>query len=341
MTHMEKELRETPQVIAAQLSRNQDILIQLAKRIREVSPPFVLTIARGSSDHAATFAKYLFETQLGLITATAAPSVVTLYQSKLSLKNALVIALSQSGGSPDLISTLKAARVAGALTVAFVNQADSPLAAEAEYVIPLHAGVESSVAATKSYLAMLAALLQCIAVLANDIKLQNALTQLPAQLQHAIELDWFPALDMYHDAQNTLVIGRGYSFPIAQEAALKFKETARIHAEAFSSAEILHGPFALINQHFPALLFAQSDETLQSMLDIAKRLREAGARVLMATHVAVPTGITVLPVAMPLHPLCDPLLMIQAFYRMIETLSVQRGLNPDTPIHLEKVTKTW
>lgn len=341
MTHFENELRETPRVIATQFARNQKNLADLAERIHAFSPSFVYTIARGSSDHAATFAKYLFETQCGLVTATAAPSVVTLYQAKLSLKNALVLALSQSGSSPDLISSLKAARAGGALTVAFVNEINSPLAGVAEFVIPLWAEKEHAVAATKSYLATLAALLQCVAFLMKNSALHDALSKLPDYLQRAIDLDWSPAVELYRHAHNTLVIGRGFSFPIAQEAGLKFKETARIHAEAFSGAEISHGPFALIEPHFPALLLAQSDETLPGMLEIATRLTQAGARVLMATEHDVPPGAMALPMVKSLHPLCDPLLMIQAFYRMIAELSVQRGFNPDTPMHLTKVTQTW
>lgn len=345
---MEKEASEAPRLIEKQFSDNRSLLEKLCARLKENPPLFAMTIARGSSDHAATFAKYLFETRLGLPTVSAAPSVLTLYKKKLRLKNSLVIGISQSGASPDVVNTLTAARESGAVTVAFVNQVDSALANAAEYTIPLGAGVEQAVAATKTYLATLSALIQFVALLTDDSVLIKALSELPLSLEKAVKVDWSLAIEEYRQRHNTLVVARGYGYPVAQEAALKFKETARIHAEAFSGAEILHGPFALVEKDFPLLLLGQEDESLPGVLEIAERMKKLGAKVLLALpqekHAErnlQESASIILPLPKALHPMCDPLIVIQAFYVMMARLSLARGLNPDAPLNLTKVTQTW
>jgi len=345
-TQMEIEALQAPLVLAEQMRANQALLSSLARRLRESPPYLAMTIARGSSDHAATFAKYVLETRAGIITTSAFPSVFTLYQKKLPLKNCLVIAISQSGASLDVAEMLSAARLQGAITVAFVNECDSTLANAAEYVVPLGAGPEKAVAATKTYLATLGALIQFTAILTEDDALQKKLLQLPEALSQASTMDWSQALVSLQTRNNALVVARGYGLPIAQEAALKMKETAKLHAEAFSGAELLHGPFALVEKNFPLLLFAQQDQTLPSMLEIATRMKALGATVLLALashpeqHLTDVASI-LLPLPPALHPICDPLLIIQAFYKMIARLSLARGFNPDAPDNLSKVTMTW
>jgi glutamine---fructose-6-phosphate transaminase (isomerizing) len=343
---MEKEALSAANVLVKQFAENKAVFQDLSVRLRKQPPLFAMTIARGSSDHAATFAKYVLETQLGLVTSSAAPSVVTLYGAKLQLKDSLVIAMSQSGQSPDIAEMLHTARRNGAITVAFVNQPDSPLTQAAEYVVPLWAGVEIAVAATKSYIATLSALVQFIAILKQDPILLKALDDLPAKLHLASQMDWSPALAIYKEQKNTLVVGRGYGYPIAQEAALKFKETAVIHAEAFSGAELLHGPFALVQPEFPLLMFGQNDASLSGIIDLAKRVKQMGAQVLLAIpsesyQHAEQAASVLLPLPSALHPMCDPLMTIQVFYVMMARLAIQRGFNPDAPANLSKVTKTW
>jgi glucosamine--fructose-6-phosphate aminotransferase (isomerizing) len=346
---LEQEALSSPQVLIRQFAENQYVLQDLCARINCYPPTFAVTIARGSSDHAATFAKYLFETQMGLVTASAAPSVVTLYDSRLNLKNSLVVALSQSGQSPDLAEMLLSARDAGAITVAFVNKSNSPLANVAEYVIPLRAGEEEAVAATKSYIAMLGALIQFISLFKQEPSLRQAFEKLPERLSAAAHMDWSPVLPFYQHQKNTLVIARGFGFPIAQEAALKFKEVAQIHAEAFSGAELLHGPYALVGPKFPLLMFGQRDAALPGIIDLAKRLRQLDAGVLLALpehsdnkkFLEDDVASVILPLPKSLHPICDPLMGIQAFYIMLARLAHMRGLNPDVPQNLTKVTKTW
>ncbi|TQU64947.1 SIS domain-containing protein, partial [Xanthomonas perforans] len=260
-TLMFREAAQTADVVAAQFARNADTIAALAQSLRQTPPPFVVTCARGSSDHAATYAKYLFETQLGIVTASASPSVGSVYAAPLQLRGALYIVISQSGKSPDLLRNAEAAKAAGARVVALVNVEDSPLAQLAEVVIPLGAGPEKSVAATKSYLASLAAVLHLVAVWKNDPALLAALDALPQQLRSAWQADWSALTAGLVPAHNLFVLGRGLGLGAAQEAALKFKETCGLHAEAYSSAEVKHGPMALVGPGFPVLVFAQPDET--------------------------------------------------------------------------------
>jgi len=334
---MAGEAHESHAAVARQLAANDAIVTNLAQSLRARPPRFIVTCARGSSDHAATFAKYVFETQVGLFTASASPSVTSVYAAHQNLDGALYLAISQSGKSPDLVRHAQSARAAGARVVAMVNHADSPLAEVAEIVVPLHAGPELSVAATKSYICSLAAILHLAARWRDDSVLLDALFAVPDALRHGWGLDWSPLADGLADARNLFVIGRGFGFGAALEAALKFKETCALHAEAFSAAEVRHGPMALVDKDFPVLFFSQNDDTREGTLALAREFRERGARVLVA---APGTDADPLPVAESAHPACTPLLTIQSFYRAASALSLRRGLNPDVPPHLRKVTET-
>lgn len=341
-TLMFQEAQQAAEVVAAQLARNQATLSALGQALRNDPPPFVVTCARGSSDHAATYAKYLFETQLGIVTASASPSVGSVYEATQQLRGALYLVVSQSGKSPDLLRNAEAARAAGARVVALVNAEDSPLAQLADTVIPLHAGPERSVAATKSYLASLSAILQLAAYWKNQAPLLRALDTLPGEMHAAWQADWSSLSDGLKHAHNLFVLGRGLGLGAAQEAALKFKETCGLHAEAFSSAEVKHGPMALVGPGFPVLCFAQPDETGAGTLELAREFRARGAQVWVASVPDAATDDTpgLLPLARPAHPASAPLLTIQSFYRAINTLALGRGHNPDLPPHLNKVTET-
>ncbi|WP_427852646.1 SIS domain-containing protein [Stenotrophomonas acidaminiphila] len=333
-TLMFNEAASSPSVIAAQFARNHERVRALAADLRQNPPPFVVTCARGSSDHAATYAKYLFETRLGLVTASASPSVGSVYEARQQLQGALYLVISQSGKSPDLLRNAEAAKAAGARVVALVNVEDSPLAQLADTVIPLGAGAERSVAATKSYLASLAAILQLCAYWRDDPTLIAALDALPAALTQAWQCDWSALTEGLVDAHNLFVVGRGPGLAAAQEAALKFKETCGLHAEGYSSAEVKHGPMALVGRDFPVLAFAQPDETGAGTRALADEFAARGARVWLAGEGGD------LPVAAAPHPLCAPLLTVQSFYRAINALALRRGHNPDLPPHLNKVTET-
>jgi glucosamine--fructose-6-phosphate aminotransferase (isomerizing) len=318
---MFREAAQAGAIVRGQLDANAVTVARIAKRLRDAPPRAVITCARGSSDHAATFAKYLFETRLGVLVASAAPSVSSVYAA-------------QSGRSPDIVAAARSAREAGALVVAAVNDESSPLASAAEYTLPLCAGEEKSVAATKSYVASLAALVQLASEWSKDSTLRAALAKLPADLDRAWSLDWSPAVDALAGVNGLFVIARGVGLGIAQEAALKCKETCGLHAEAFSSAEVRHGPQALLRERFPALVFCQDDEARSGTEALARELADRGVPVWMAggEHANLP--------AIASHPVLEPILMAESFYRMANALAIARGHDPDDPPHLRKVTET-
>lgn len=337
-TLMFAEASEGGAAVRRFLNHNRPAIQRLAARLKARPPRLVTTCARGSSDHAATFGKYLFETLLGVPTSSVAMSVSSIYAAPVTAADSLCIAISQSGRSPDLLTAVEAHRRAGAHIVALVNDEDSPLAALADVVLALKAGPETSVAATKSYIASLAGLAAIAAAWAGDDALSDDLSELPDKLNLAFALDWSAALPALVDARNLFVIARGYGLGIAQEAALKLKETCALHAEAFSSAEVRHGPMAIVNDGFPVLGFATSDGAGDGVREVAVEFAARGAHVLLAG--VTPVAATVHLPALRTHPALEPILMIQSFYRLANSLSLARGLDPDSPPHLNKVTKT-
>jgi glucosamine--fructose-6-phosphate aminotransferase (isomerizing) len=301
-------------------------------------PQGVLTVARGSSDHAAHYMAYLVMARLGRLVTSLPMSLVTLYQSRLQCEGLVSLAFSQSGQSPDLVSPTRFFRDGGARTVAIVNQPDSPLAQAAEWVLPLHAGPERSVAATKSYIAQLVAGARLVAGWGGDAELQAALQALPLSLTRALDCDWTRAVEALHGADRLFVIGRGTGLAIAMEAALKFKETCGIQAEAFSGAEVKHGPMALVEEGYPLLVFAPRGPAQAGLVALASEMRGRGARVLLAAPLGTPGA--ELPLVHAQHEDLDPIAAVQSFYPMVEALARARGLDPDTPRHLAKVTRT-
>ncbi|RCK44911.1 iron dicitrate transport regulator FecR [Thalassospira profundimaris] len=338
-TQMGRETAQAPDVVKAQLAANQDAIAALVSELRSNPPAFVMTCGRGSSDHATLYAKYLIESQLGIPVVSAAPSITSIYGKTLAVKGALFIAVSQSGKSPDLVQSATAAKKAGARTVALVNVTDSPLAETVDHVIPLMAGAETSVAATKSYIATLSAIAQIVAGWLDDTSLNNGLAALPDQLRQALDQDWLDAAEPIAKSQGLYVIGRGPTFAIAQEAALKFKETSSLHAEAFSAAEVKHGPMALVTRDFPLLVFSQDDATRESIEGFLTEMR-AKTDNLFAAETGGTTTRGHLPVVENIHPLLAPIAMIQTFYTLAEHVALHRGCNPDAPPHLSKVTET-
>jgi glutamine---fructose-6-phosphate transaminase (isomerizing) len=338
-TKMFHEAQESAIVVARQFEKNARLMQDVGKRLRQLNPSIVFTCARGSSDHAATFAKYLFETRLRVATSSQAPSISSIYGGALlHMQNVPFILISQSGRSPDLLLSAEAAKAAGALVIAIVNDEASPLAELADIVIPVHAGPELSIAATKSYIATLAALVHFAAVWGEDGELLSARAKLSSILEIAWQADWSAALDTLMSASSLFVLGRGLTLGIAQEAALKFKETSGIHAEAFSAAEVAHGPMALVKSGFPVLVLPPQDQAALGIDKIINEFSARGAIIACAGNKAA-SGLS-LPLQDNLHPALAPIAMIQSFYRLVNATSVKRGYNPDSPQHLNKVTQT-
>ena len=332
------EAREAPEAIARQLAHNDTDYARFGALLREKDPTALLTIARGSSDHAAHFLAYLVMARLGRLVTSLPMSLITLYQSQIACQGLVSLAFSQSGQSPDLVAPTQFFTHGGATTAAFVNKPDSPLAKAAQWVFPLHAGVEASVAATKSYIAQLVAGARVVAAWQDDLVLQSALSALPGVLSRAAHMDWSVAVPTLCDVDRLFVIGRGTGMPVALEAALKFKETCGIQAEAFSSAEVKHGPMALIEEGYPLLVFAPRGPAQAGLLALADEMRLRGAKVLLAAPAGTPGAN--LPLVETGAIDLDPIALIQSFYPMVEALARARGRNPDEPRFLAKVTKT-
>jgi glucosamine--fructose-6-phosphate aminotransferase (isomerizing) len=275
--------------------------------------------------------------RLGIPVVSFSPSLTSLHGKGLGGKDVLFLAISQSGVSPDIVEAADRARAGGALVCALVNVTDSPLARAADCVIPLHAGPELSVAATKSFIASLAALLQLVGAWSANARMINALAGLPAALARAWQQEWDAAAPLIAARSDLFVIGRGLGLGVAQELALKFKETCGIHAEAFSGAEVQHGPTALIREGFPVIVLAQADESRPGLDALAAELAERGA--LVFTSGIDPPGAIVLP-TLAADPVTGPVLAIQSAYRLVNATAIVRGLDPDAPPHLAKVTRT-
>jgi glucosamine--fructose-6-phosphate aminotransferase (isomerizing) len=332
------EVKESPAAVRRQEAALAEPIAALVERIAVRRPRLVMTCARGSSTHAAKFAKHLLERYLGIPVAAAAPNIATQYHRTLDLDGQLFLSISQSGRSDDLVETAAMARSAGALTVSLVNDPASPLAGASELVLPLCAGPELSVAATKSFIASLAALLRIVAAWTGDPLLRGACADLPDRLAAAATLDWSAALAPFARANSVVTIGRGPTFAIAYEAALKLKETCELHAEAFSAAEFRHGPIALVSAAYPVLLFPPNDEAGSGLADLVSDLRRIGGCVLVAGHGA--GEIDRLPTLAAQQPEGDAICLIQSFYGLLANLAACRGTNADRPRHLQKVTRT-
>lgn len=336
---MYKEASEAPNCIIEQLASNKSKIDSLSLLLRNRPPSLVMTCARGSSGHAATYAKYLIETHVGIPTMCAAPSVSSVFATKQSFHGVLFLAISQSGQSPDILASSQAAKNGGALVVALVNDCKSPLAQLSDIVIPLHAGVEKSVAATKTFICTLTAIAYLVAKWEQNDDLVLELGNLPQKLEDAFRLDWSLALPMLESAQSLFVVSRGIGLSIAREAALKFKETCCLHAEAFSAAEVQHGPMAIVQKDYPVLMFSMQDKTQRSIDDIAQTFIQRKAQILTAGQLYEKT-LALDSVGCAAAEL-RPIILIQSFYKFVNALSLRRSYDPDNPSYIKKITETF
>lgn len=331
---MAAETAEIPRVLSDLVARRASIA-ELAGRLDVRKAPVVMLCGRGSSGHATTYLRYLVETRLGIPVSDVTPSVVTAFGTDLRLAGALFVVISQSGKSPDLVAVTKAARSAGAQTVAIVNDAESAVALAAEHVIPLGAGREHSVAATKSVAASMFAGAELVAALAGDTDLQAALARMPDRTAAALRLDWSSASAALPAARCLYVTSRGLGLGVAQEIALKCAETLRLPALAYSSAELLHGPRAAVTANTPVLALRLEDATAASVDALSRNLMASDVPLFLAGGPA--SG---LPWIGDDHPATDAISMLAPAYLMIERAARAMGYDPDRPPHLKKVTET-
>ena len=341
-THMAAEVATIPALAQKLLTEGDELAAQFGARLRALNPSVVTTIARGSSDHASAYLKYAIELLLGVPVASAGPSISSVYGAPMNLEKAASIAISQSGESPDILATVQSAKDGGSLVLSLANNSTSPLAVLSDQNINIGAGVELSVAATKTFVLSIVAGLMVVAHWKQDTALLEGLAALPSDFESALNCDWSKLADHIASdkaqVKSLYVLGRGPSFAIAEECALKFKETCQLHAEAYSSAEVLHGPVSIAQEGFTVLALASNDASRQSVLDSSQRMAKQGVDVFVTSSEG--TSDNLLPAVRAQHPITDPLVQVVTFYNFIEQLSRKLGLNPDEPPHLRKVTET-
>lgn len=337
-THMRREVEEIATATQRLLDVSGAELAATGGHLRDIDPRVLITVARGSSDHAASYLKYAVELVTGVPVASIGPSIASIYGAKLKLAGSACLAISQSGKSPDIVAMAALARQSGSMTIAITNTPGSPLAMGADHAIDIAAGVERSVAATKTFVNSAVAGLGILAHWAEDKALQQALAALPGHFEKAVKCDWSAFAKAVGDHDSLFILGRGPSAAMANEAALKFKETSSVHAESYSAAEVMHGPLALVGPGFPVLALVARDESQDSIKAVADTLAGKGASV-FATAAQAGRAST-LPFAATGHPLTDPLSLIVSFYAFVEGFARSRGFNPDEPRNLRKVTET-
>lgn len=332
---MRQEIDEIPAACARLLATRAAAIAPVAAAIRAFAPRFAVVCGRGSSGHAGTHLRYLLGLRAGLVTAESSPSIVSLYRRRLGMEGALFIVVSQSGRSPDLVASAEAARAAGAFTLAIVNDPESPAARACAGAIPILAGPERSVAATKSVVNSMVAGAALVAALAEDGALSAALERLPARLAAAAALDWRDWSEPLAPAAAAYVLARGPALAVALEIALKLAESTGLPSLAYSLAEFRHGPRAAMTAATPALLLRHGDESAGDADSLLGELRDGGMRV---ASVGGPAAS--LPWIGDDDPLLDPIVALAAAYRAIESLAHARGRDPDAPPHLSKITRT-
>lgn len=338
ITRMRQEIDEIPVAVERLLTEGGAEIAAAARAVRDLDPRFAITVARGSSDHVCTYLKYAAEMLLGLPVASVGPSIASIYRAPLRLEKSLCLTVSQSGRSPDIVEMARAAGRDGALSVALTNHADSPLAGACAHTLDIHAGPELSVAATKTFVTSAVAGLWLLAECKQDAALLAAICALPALLDKATRIDW-PEMRAAIGANPSLfTLGRGQVLAVSHEAALKFKETCQLHAESYSSAEVLHGPVSIVSEGFPVLCFATADAAEASLAEIADQVAAKGAKV-FATTGLVGQAQRLAHVRTD-HALTDSLSLVVSFYAMVEAFATSRGIDPDAPRHLKKVTET-
>ncbi len=337
-TRMRREILEIPEAVARLLERGGAETTAAGAALRDADPRFLVTVARGSSDHVATYLKYATELLTGRPVASVGPSIASVYGRRLALSGAACVAISQSGRSPDIVAMARMAREAGALSIALTNDPGSPLAAETRHPLELHAGPELSVAATKTFVNSAVCALWLLAEWAQDADLKVAIHGLPPLLERAMALDWEAPRAALDGGGSLYCLGRGPAYALACEAALKFKETCQLHAEAYSSAEVLHGPVSIVDRGFPVIGLCAADAAEAPLVEVADAIAAKGARVFVTSDRALVAR--ALPVVRTGHPLTDPIALIASFYAMVERVAVARGIDPDAPRHLSKITET-
>lgn len=344
MSHFRDEIAEQPEVASRLLAQSRDAVAGISERISRVRPRGYVIAARGSSDHAALYAKYLFGARNRAVVALAAPSLFTHYASAPRLDGLCVIGISQSGASPDVISVIEEARRQGALTIAISNESRSPLAEAAELVLAMGAGPERSVPASKTYTASLIALALISQAVDPDAKFASALSRVPDAMAMALELD--PDLDKLVaplSGPRAIILGRGFNFSTAEELALKLMETSYVMARAWSVADFEHGPIALLEAGLPVVVVDGGGAMAINMRSIRERVGAKGCAVvqLVDGEIGDVDSSTTVQLRSGLPEELTPISLAVLAQLLAQRVAVGRGFDPDRPREIRKVTRTW
>lgn len=343
-SHLYQEIQEQPAVLHRLLTRERSVVQDLATAIQQRQVTHIVIAARGTSDNAGRYAQYLLGAVNGFVVALATPSLFSLYHQPPRVGNALVLGISQSGKSPDIVAVLAEARRQGALTAAITNFPDSDLGQQADYVINLQAGVEQSIAATKTYTSELAAIALLSATLAQNQEMHDALAQIPETVTATLALDREIAriAERYRYMRDCVVIGRGYNYATAFELALKLKELTYTIAEPYSSADFMHGPLALIEHGFPAIVIAPTGVVLPELQRFMQTLQQREAEIIAISDDAATLALarTRLALPRPVPEWLSPLTAIIPGQLLAMHLAYVRDYDPDHPRGIRKVTET-
>jgi glucosamine--fructose-6-phosphate aminotransferase (isomerizing) len=344
MSFLQDEIRQQPQVLMTLLDRETANARRIAADLRAKTIKFVIIAARGTSDNAARYGQYLLGAHNRLPVGLATPSLFSVYGEPPRLDDSLVVGISQSGQSTDIVAVLQEAQRQGAPTLAVTNEPESPLAAQADYVIPLHAGEERAVAATKTYTAQLAALALLSCALDDDAGRLEALRRLPLAVERVLGHEELVdnAVERYRYMESCVVLGRGYNYATAFEIALKLKELNYLIAESYSSADFMHGPIAVVGSGFPAMVVAPSGRMFDTMQGFSLELKARGAELLTISDRAdlLAEAVTPLPLSEGVPEWLSPIVAVVPGQLFALHLTLTKGNDPDQPLGLQKVTIT-
>ena len=344
MWHLRKEIFEQSRVLAELIEAEEDNATRVAEEIRRRGVRYIVIAARGTSDNAARYGQYLFGAYNRLPVGLATPSLFSIYNQPPRLEDGLIIGISQSGQSPDIVAVLEEGQRQGAPTLAVTNNPDSPLAAQADYVIPLHAGEERAVAATKTYTAQLTALALLSCALGDDPDRLEALRRVPLAVERVLDGEELiaEAVERYRYMETCVVLGRGYNYATAFEIALKLKELNYLIAEPYSSADFMHGPIAVVGSGFPLLVIAPSGKMFDTMRDFTLELKSRGAELLIISdrQDLLAEAVTPLPLPEGVQEWLSPIVCVVPGQLFAYHLTLAKGYDPDHPQGLRKVTLT-
>ena len=344
MTYMLQEIYEQPRVLEQLCDEEYENVIELWAAMQAQGIEHISVVARGTSDNAATFAKYLIEIKGGMVVALAAPSVFTLYHSRLPMEKWLVLGISQSGESTDVVEVIREAKSMGALTAGITNVRESSLARESDFCLYCHAGEEKSVAATKTYTATLGLIYLLCAAIAQNEEMVDDLKGAADAIRRVLDIkdDIEGIVERYRYMEECMVIARGINQATSQETALKLSETCYVVAKPYSSADFQHGPRASVYAGFPVFMFAPPGKAYQSMLELTEKLKSDEAEMIIISSEDEILSRATIPIKLPMHvdEICSPLVYVVAGQLFAQYLSVTKGYNPDEPRHLSKITRT-